>query len=490
MAALTTPKGNYQQQLKHKFTMLILFSVMIVTVTFNSGDYKHSLPSSLTSNIESMESNPFSLKTISAITGFNEILTVFNFINPSLAEPKIVASDKFEPLPPLQEVQPLNPDSPFKIPAGFESRVQFWVNIYSKYTSEDALFHDSQNLSIIYKVVDLRPLTQSNLHPYVIEHKVKKLIDKERKQLLSELESLKRKLSRQKSASKAINNINLQSLNLTPREEELFDLLSQPTVKSAVVNAIKNLRMQIGQKDFVEKALKSSDLYLPHMEEIFEQKGLPKELTRMPFVESSFNLEARSKVGASGIWQIMPATGKKLMPNDLVDYRNDPIKATEFAANLLKFNLRILDQWPLAITAYNHGPTGLKRLSLKYKTDDLAEIIDRAYGTHAFGFASSNFYACFLAILQVEKNRAHYFPETPRSTPLAFSTIQLKRGIKYQQLLNWFDKNKDAAEQFNPHLASTIKRGSASIPPGTYLYLPASVTDIYEKELPKLARRL
>jgi len=363
----------------------------------------------------------------------------------------------------------------FSIPSGFEDRVKFWTQIYSKYTSEDAIFHDSQNLSIVYKVVDLRPITQSDLHPFVKEHKIKRLISSERKSLLAQMQSLKRKLNKKP---------------LTESEQTLFKLLSEPKKKSQVAEAIENLRMQQGQKDFVEKALLSSDYYLPKMEEIFVNNGLPKELTRIPFVESSFNLAARSRVGASGIWQIMPATGRKLMPNSLVDYRNDPIKATEFAVTFLKFNFRVVDTWPLAITAYNHGPTSIKRISQKYKTTDLAEIVRKAYGSHAFAFASSNFYACFLAVLEVEKNRATYFPNVPRNTPLTFTTIQLKKSISYEKLLLWFSNDTEKADQLNPHLAYSIKKGRSKIPSGTVLYIPENITEFATKDFPNLARRI
>lgn len=363
----------------------------------------------------------------------------------------------------------------FSIPKGFEDRVQFWTNVYSKYTADDAIFHDSQNLSLIYKIVDLRPITSSNMHPFVKEHKIKKLINSERKTILTQLQSIKKKLHKKP---------------FSESEQALYKRLGEPKKKSIITEAIDNLRMQLGQKNFVEKALTSSDGYLPKMEEIFASNGLPKELTRIPFVESSFNLAARSRVGASGIWQIMPATGRKLMPNALVDYRNDPIKATEFAVTFLKFNYKVVDSWPLAITAYNHGPTSIRRISQKYKTKDLAEIVRKAYGSNAFAFASSNFYACFLAILGVEKNRATYFPELARQLPIAFTTIQLKRPIHYNKLLEWFNKDTDKADQYNSHLASSIKKGRAKIPSGTVLYIPENFAELATQDFPKLARRI
>jgi membrane-bound lytic murein transglycosylase D len=412
-----------------------------------------------------------------SFSGFQSMASFFSGGSkptPSAETPKLAATDKIGTLK-KTESNLGSENYLFATPEGFETRVAFWVDIYSKYTAEDAVLHDAQNLAVVYKVVDLRPILHSKIHPFAKEAKVKKLIASEKRLLISTLDSLQRKMGKRK---------------LNDSEQELFEKLGRPTSRGRIGDAIANLRMQLGQKTFVEKALMSSDLYLPTMEKIFENKGVPTELTRIPFVESSFNLAARSRVGASGIWQIMPATGRKLMPNTAVDYRNDPIKATEFAASLLKFNYKVTGAWPLAITAYNHGPTSIVRLTKKHNTKSLPELIKKVYGSHAFAFASSNFYACFLAILKVEKNRDLYFPDLPRHQPIAFSTVQLKQSVNYKQLLAWFNKNAAMASQFNPHLASFVRRGAAPIPAGTYLYIPAHFNVLAAKEFPRLARKI
>src|SRR4029078_12446805 len=122
---------------------------------------------------------------------------------------------------------------------------------------------------------------------------------------------------------------------------------------------------------------------------IFRQEGLPIELTRLPFVESSFNLRARSKVGATGLWQFMRSTARLYMRMDAsADERNDPLRATRAAAKKLRDNFEMLQSWPLPITAYNRGPSGVKRLTEKLGTTDIVDIIDVRKGH--FGFASAN----------------------------------------------------------------------------------------------------
>ena len=136
---------------------------------------------------------------------------------------------------------------------------------------------------------------------------------------------------------------------------------------------------------------------------------MPKEIAALPHVESSFNPAAYSKVGAAGLWQFMPSTAKRFMRVDsLVDERLDPYSATEAAANLMLYNYRLLGTWPLAVTAYNHGPGGLRRAQEQLGTSDIAVIVKRYQGA-TFGFASRNFYVSFLAALEVDRNAEKYF---------------------------------------------------------------------------------
>src|SRR5690606_13621005 len=155
------------------------------------------------------------------------------------------------------------------------------------------------------------------------------------------------------------------------------------------------------------------------MARIFREYQMPVELTRLPLVESSFNFKARSKAGASGIWQFMPATGRAFLRIDAsVDERNEPIRATEAAARMLRKNYNMLGNWPLAVMAYNHGAYGLRRLVNKFKTNNLVELLDVRRGR--FGFASASFYASFLAALEAEKRADHFFGKVFRAQPLEY----------------------------------------------------------------------
>src|SRR4029077_7956824 len=175
---------------------------------------------------------------------------------------------------------------------------------------------------------------------------------------------------------------------------------------------------QRGLRERFAEGIRASRRYFPEMERIFRDEGLPAELVRLPLIESCFNLQAYSKVGAAGIWQFMPKTGRLFMRvDDLVDERRDPISSTHAAARFLGRVHDMLGSWPLAITAYNHGPDGMARAVDEVGTADIGRIV-RDYRGRAFGFASRNFYAEFLAALEVEQDHRRYFGDMPLDAPL------------------------------------------------------------------------
>lgn len=324
-------------------------------------------------------------------------------------------------------------DTAFAVPAGMEKKVQFWVDIYSKYTTSQGVLHDADNVEIVYAVIDL-----------------------------SDYKTDRAKQKRMDAAKKEVG----ARLSLEERER---------------------LRFQLGQKDRMYDAIFYSGRYLEDMERIFAEAGLPIELTRLAFVESSFNVLARSKVGASGLWQIMPYTAKPYrMMSPTVDKRNHPMEATRFAARLLRSNYNMLESWPLAVTGYNHGPTGVLKMTRSYKTREISELVENVRSRRSFGFASRNFYACFLAALEVEKNASKYFGESVVwSKKLDGTDLKLPVGIKYRDLLTWFNGDDRKLQIFNPHLTAKARSGTI-IPAHTVVAVPK---DKYNVALMSLARK-
>ena len=108
---------------------------------------------------------------------------------------------------------------------------------------------------------------------------------------------------------------------------------------------------------------RKAEYYFPIFEDILAKHDLPYELCYMPVIESALNPQARSHMGATGLWQFMPAIGKKygLEINSLVDERMDPIRSTEAACLFLKNLYAIFQDWNLVIAAYNCGPGNVNK---------------------------------------------------------------------------------------------------------------------------------
>lgn len=106
-----------------------------------------------------------------------------------------------------------------------------------------------------------------------------------------------------------------------------------------------------------------ADCYFPLFTDALGKHGLPYELCYLPVIESALNPTAHSPVGAAGLWQFMPSTGRLygLEINSLIDERMDPVKSTEAACRFLKSLYTNFGDWNLAIAAYNCGPGNVNK---------------------------------------------------------------------------------------------------------------------------------
>ncbi len=353
----------------------------------------------------------------------------------------------------------------FGVPENLRARVDFWKAIYSKYSTQQGVLHDSVHLNVVYEPIDFGPIMRdASLTPRQKAKARERLVDSRRK----EHEERLRRLAKVRSAD------GLTGEDL--RVWELFEKIEEPGKFEAAAQKTR-VRFQLGQRDRFILGIYYSGRYIREMERIFRDSGLPIELTRLPFVESSFNIFARSKVGASGVWQFMRRTARPyMMVSNNVDERNDPLASTRASARLLKANFQMLGSWPLAVTGYNHGPSGVARIVRKTGTKDLAEIIN-TYSSRTFGFASENFYACFLAALEVEKNARQYLGDVKWSTAFDGVEIKVSRSLPHKTLLVWFGGDEGLARLHNFHLRAPVLRGRSPIPRGTFIRVPAAKRD-------------
>jgi len=344
----------------------------------------------------------------------------------------------------------------FPVPENLKPNVDFWIKIFSMYNSDQIVIHDAENLSIIYEVVDGNELPSGNLGSY-------KGMWREAERIKDTYQSILTKFSIQLPTDP-------ESLN--DSERKVYNLFQSEVSSERFQRAAQNIRGQQGLRDRFRKGLITSGRYLNHIKQIFERYNIPEQLISLPHVESSFNLRAYSKFGAAGIWQFTRSTGRRFLRIDyLVDERFDPYLSTEAAAKLLRENYETLGVWPLAITAYNHGVNGMQRAVAQLGTTDIGEIVKK-YQSRNFKFASGNFYAEFLAAVEVRKNYKIYFGDIEFEAPEQHIIFEVPNNVKISTLARELNTSIKELESLNPALRKSVLSSNRSLPKGYALRIP------------------
>lgn len=334
----------------------------------------------------------------------------------------------------------------FQIPATLEVSTEFWLRIYTQYSTRQTLLFDARHPEIIYEVLDFRDLYKRSKSTISYELNRVRILNKKLQAYRFAFE----KLAKQRKSSRFQSSVKKPGLEMS-----LILAAKKRHPHSHSFQEMKgSFKHQTGQRDNIIKGLLSAETFFRKMEEIFIQSGAPPELTRLSLVESSFNLKAISRAGASGIWQFMRHTGSKYLLIDdkrEIDERISPLKSSIAAARLLRDNFRILRNWSLAVTSYNHGFRGLKRFQNKKNVDQtlIHNIFKPCTKKSPLGFASRNYYSEFLAVLYAESYRNLFYGEAPLVAshslvfqklvkPIQASSLAVNHGIPVQlfRLLN------------------------------------------------------
>ena len=155
----------------------------------------------------------------------------------------------------------------------------------------------------------------------------------------------------------------------------------------------------------------------------------------------------------------------------VVDERRDPFISSDAAAQLLSYNNSILNSWPLAITAYNHGLAGMRRAVTQLGTGDIQSIVHN-YSGRRFGFASRNFYVAFLAASEVDSNYTQYFGDVVFNPPANDITVKLPAYVEFDTLSRVFGVSAQELHRYNPALMPSVIEGNKYVPKGFRLRLP------------------
>jgi membrane-bound lytic murein transglycosylase D len=274
---------------------------------------------------------------------------------------------------------------PFPRPATIEPNIKFWVDVFTAYSMRDFVVVDRDNVWRTYQVYHLPGDGQPT----------REEIDWANAYLKIKYADI---LNRLASGREPAND-----------EERRVAAMFKGESAASYSAAAQNLRVQEGLREQFHDGLLRSRYYRPTMERIFRTAGLPPELVTLAQVESGFHGGSRSSAGAVGIWQFTRDTGKHYMK--ITRYHDDrliPDRESVAAAKLLRSNYDTLGDWPLAITAYNYGTGGVARAAGIYG-GDYSEMVQHYQGPR-FGFAVKNYYAEFLAAMQVHRYEDQYFP--------------------------------------------------------------------------------
>lgn len=346
----------------------------------------------------------------------------------------------------------------FSVPAKLRARVDFWKDIFTKYGKYEVVVHHRHVPQIVFDVVDMT-IEGTFLEPEQFAKLKKVRVERSLRAIKNALEKL---------AGGAEPSTSL--------EHKVVQLMT-PYFGKGVAKyklALKDdlIRTQTGIREKFAESVRRSGRYIARMEAIFLQKGLPEELTRLPFIESSFDYTAYSSVGAAGIWQFMPRTAKNYMlVNSIVDQRRDPIIATYGAADYLKTAFNSLGRWPEAITSYNHGVAGVRRKMNASGKKTIEDVITDTT-QNPFGFASTNFYPEFLAAVEVYRERSVHFPDVEPEATEKYVERRLPKKMSVRSAANYFGVSLEALQTVNYSFSKRVWEGYYHIPKGYIIKIP------------------
>lgn len=246
-----------------------------------------------------------------------------------------------------------------------------------------------------------------------------------------------------------------------PREVFMERLRQLPTVIEMPYNNVvqsfidrysgrlrRSVSIMLGQQNF----------YMPIFEQALETYGLPLELKYLPVIESALKPNAVSRVGATGLWQFMLATGRQygLQVTSLVDERRDPIKSTYAAVRYLRDLYKIFGDWHLVIAAYNCGP------------ENVNKAVHRAGGVKDYwhiypylpaetrGYVPAFIAANYIMNYYCEHNICPMLTNLPAKT----DTLVLNRDVHFEQISDVLGVDVKLVEELNPQYRRNIVNGN------------------------------
>ncbi|MBE6221599.1 MAG: transglycosylase SLT domain-containing protein [Alistipes sp.] len=199
----------------------------------------------------------------------------------------------------------------------------------------------------------------------------------------------------------------------------------------------------------MSRILSRAQYYFPMIEEELLKAGLPVELRAMAVIESALIATAVSRVGATGLWQFMPATGKGygLEINSMVDERYDPVKSTVAACKHLKYLYDLYNDWSLAIAAYNCGQGNVNKALARAGGNpqsfwDVYWFLPSETRGYVPAFIAASYAYAY--------HKSHNITYGEPPMPIAVDTVHVNRLLHLGQVSSTIDVPTETLKMLNP----------------------------------------
>lgn len=351
----------------------------------------------------------------------------------------------------------------FDCPPALQRRIHFWIDIFGRYSTDTAVFHDRNEPEKVYSALARQGACGGRSTPRAIE--------KERTRIKQLLQSIAYKKTKHKQLTDSENQLAVLFKNESP---------------SSIRKAGERIRCQSGNATRFREAMKRFGRHHPQVSSALKEFGLPQGIQYIPFVESAYSPSNYSRVGAAGLWQLMPATARHLglLVNPVVDERMDPETSTLAAIRYLQHSFEVLAPaarsmnpqasaasiYPFVITSYNFGLSGMLK-AMRETGVDFVQVLEN-YENKSFQMAVKNFYASFLAARHVAKNADQFFELLPKDQPLKTVSVKNNKARSAKSIARHFSLTVDALQKANPALTSVVWKNQQLVPQGFVLRLP------------------
>jgi membrane-bound lytic murein transglycosylase D len=205
-------------------------------------------------------------------------------------------------------------------------------------------------------------------------------------------------------------------------------------------------------RDYIQESLTRGTKYLPMIQGVFKEAGLPLDLAYIPVIESGFKTNALSKASAKGPWQFMRATASEqgLKTDWYIDERSDPEKATIAAAKYLKVLHNLFDgDWHIVLAAYNGGLGRLQRAMKRSGQDDFWAL---SHSSRYLPRETREYVPLILAAIIVAKNPSQYGFDITAEEPITYDTVTVPKAIDLRRAAEWTGRSIDEIQALNPEL--------------------------------------